>query len=97
MAQTLTDEKWRQLLHAEFAKPYYATIEKKVAERRRLTAVYPPENEVFAAFNACPLDQIRVVIIGQDPYFNPDQAEGLCFSVKKGIAIPPSLNRIYKV
>jgi uracil-DNA glycosylase len=97
MAQTVSDQKWRKLLATEFAKPYYKNIEKQVAERRKLGEVYPPVEEVFAAFNSCPLDKIKVVIIGQDPYFNPGQAEGLCFSVKKGVAVPPSLNRIYKV
>jgi uracil-DNA glycosylase len=97
MAQTVSDQKWRKLLAAEFAKPYYKNIEKQVAEKRKLGEVYPPVEEVFAAFNCCPLDKIKVVIIGQDPYFNPGQAEGLCFSVKKGVAVPPSLNRIYKV
>lgn len=96
MAQTLTDPKWRSVLAKEFSKPYYKSIEKQVAERRKVTEVYPPVEEVFAAFNCCPLDKIKVVIIGQDPYFNPGQAEGLCFSVKKGIPPPPSLNRIYK-
>jgi len=97
MAQTVSDQKWRNLLAAEFAKPYYKSIEKQVADKRKLGEVYPPVEEVFAAFNCCPLDKIKVVIIGQDPYFNPGQAEGLCFSVKKGVAIPPSLTRIYKV
>jgi len=97
MAQTVSDPNWRKLLAAEFAKPYYKSIEKQVAEKRKLGEVYPPVEEVFAAFNCCPLDKIKVVIIGQDPYFNPGQAEGLCFSVKRGIPVPPSLNRIYKV
>jgi uracil-DNA glycosylase len=97
MAQTVSDPNWRKLLASEFAKPYYKSIEKQVAERRKVGEVYPPVEEVFAAFNCCPLDKIKVVIIGQDPYFNPGQAEGLCFSVKKGVAVPPSLNRIYKV
>jgi uracil-DNA glycosylase len=111
MAETLTDPKWRQLLAPEFAKAYYKNIEKqvspkikgfliliyKVAAQRDKGEVYPPTAEVYAQFNHCPLDKIRVVIIGQDPYFNPGQAEGLCFSVKKGVPIPPSLNRIYKV
>lgn len=97
MAQTVKDEKWQSLLSKEFNKAYYKNIEKTVASRRDLGEVYPPVNEVFAAFNHCPLDKIKIVIIGQDPYFNPGQAEGLCFSVKKGVTIPPSLNRIYKV
>jgi len=97
MAETVTDPKWRQLLAPEFAKTYYKNIEKQVAAQREKGEVYPPTAEVYAQFNHCPLDKIRVVIIGQDPYFNPGQAEGLCFSVKKGVPIPPSLNRIYKV
>jgi len=97
MAQTLKDEKWRKLLAPEFNKPYYKNIEKLVLHQRTLGDVYPPVEEVYNAFNCCPLDKVKVVIIGQDPYFNPGQAEGLCFSVKKGVPIPPSLNRIYKV
>jgi len=97
MAHTLKDEKWRSLLSTEFSKAYYKNIEKVVAYQRTLGDVYPPVNEVYAAFNCCPLDKVKIVIIGQDPYFNPGQAEGLCFSVKKGVAIPPSLLRIYKV
>jgi len=97
MAQTVTDKKWRSLLSKEFSKAYYKNIEKQVAAQRALGEVYPPVDEVFAAFNCCPLDKIKIVIIGQDPYFNPGQAEGLCFSVKKGVKVPPSLNRIYKV
>jgi uracil-DNA glycosylase len=97
MAQTLKDEQWKKLLAVEFAKPYYKKIESAVATKRKEGEVYPPVHEVYNAFNCCPLDKLRIVIIGQDPYFNPGQAEGLCFSVKKGVAIPPSLNRIYKV
>lgn len=63
---------------------------------RKSATVYPPPQDVFSALNLCPLDQIKVVIIGQDPYHGPNQGHGLCFSVRKGVAIPPSLKNIYK-
>jgi len=98
MSETVTEPGWKKVLAAEFAKPYYAEIEKYVAKERKTdTPIFPPHHEVYNAFNFTPYDKVKVVIIGQDPYFNPNQGEGLCFSVKKGVAIPPSLNRIYKV
>jgi len=84
-------------LKEEFQADYFKAIESFVASERQQYTVYPPDEEVFNAFNSTPLDKVRVVIIGQDPYFNEGQAHGLCFSVKKGVAIPPSLNRLYKV
>jgi len=68
-----------------------------VANERTQYSIFPPHNEVFNAFNFTPIDEVKVVIIGQDPYFNPGQAHGLCFSVRKGVPVPPSLTRIYKV
>jgi len=93
----LKDPGWKDLLKEEFQADYFKTIESFVASERQQNTVYPPDEEVFNAFNSTPLDKVRVVIIGQDPYFNEGQAHGLCFSVKKGVAIPPSLNRLYKV
>merc|ERR1711871_550756 len=81
----------------EFAKPYFKTIvsnlEKEDAAKR---LVFPPRSEVFAAFNSTPIDKVKVVILGQDPYHNDNQAHGLCFSVRRGIRTPPSLVNIYK-
>jgi len=96
MAESLTDPEWRIALAAEFAKPYFQKIEEFVAKERASTTIWPAQEEVFAALNSTPLSKVKVVIIGQDPYFNPNQGHGLCFSVRKGIKRPPSLLRIYK-
>ncbi|ACA88245.1 uracil-DNA glycosylase [Shewanella woodyi] len=88
---------WDGFLAAEREQDYYRALQAFVlAERANGKAVFPPEAEVFTAFNLTPLDKVRVVIIGQDPYHGPDQAHGLCFSVKHGIKIPPSLVNMYK-
>jgi uracil-DNA glycosylase len=87
---------WYEELKEEFEKPYMQALSKFLrAERARGVEVYPPAKDVFTAFELCPFDQVRVVVIGQDPYHGPGQAHGLCFSVQKGIAIPPSLKNIY--
>uniref|UniRef100_A0A6B2LDE6 Uracil-DNA glycosylase n=1 Tax=Arcella intermedia TaxID=1963864 RepID=A0A6B2LDE6_9EUKA len=88
---------WKNLLSSEFENEYYKEIKEFVATERQSSVVYPADEEVFSAFQYTPLDQVKIVIIGQDPYFNPNQAHGLSFSVKKGTAVPPSLNRIYNV
>lgn len=92
------EESWKNLLADEFEKPYFASLVAKVREEygRQGVNIYPPGPEIFAAFNAAPVDKVKVVIIGQDPYHGPGQANGLCFSVRKGIAIPPSLVNIFK-
>ncbi|WP_394388977.1 uracil-DNA glycosylase [Shewanella woodyi] len=88
---------WDGFLAAEREQDYYKALQAFVlAERANGKAVFPPEAEVFTAFNLTPLDKVRVVIIGQDPYHGPDQAHGLCFSVKHGIKTPPSLVNMYK-
>lgn len=93
----LTGAGWRDALAAEASKPYFAQLASAVAaERAKSKAVYPPEQDTFRAFNLTPLDQVRVVIIGQDPYHGPGQAHGLSFSVPPGVAPPPSLKNIYK-
>jgi len=93
----LQEEGWKKVLSPEFEKPYFKDILKFLeAEKTDGSVFYPPENEVMNAFNYTPYDQVRVVLIGQDPYFNADQAHGICFSVKKGVKVPPSLNNIYK-
>ena len=90
------EESWLHHLGAEFEKPYFQQLTDFVRLEYRTTTCYPPGREIFNAFNLCPFEQVKVVIIGQDPYHEPGQAEGLCFSVKPGIPYPPSLQNIFK-
>ena len=87
---------WEAALRPEFSKPYYRSLFEQVREAYRMHQVFPPKSEIFKAFDLTPLEQVKVVILGQDPYHGENQAEGLCFSVRKGIKIPPSLENIYK-
>lgn len=87
---------WKEILLEEFEKPYFKELTNFVTEEYRHHTCYPPKEQIFAAFDACPFDRIRVVIIGQDPYHDIGQAHGLCFSVNDGIAHPPSLKNIFK-
>ena len=88
----LTDSSWRSALKDEFSQPYFQKILDFLEEQKREgKIIYPPENEIFNAFNHTPLDKVEVVIIGQDPYHGKGQAQGLSFSVKRGVATPPSL------
>lgn len=87
---------WEAALRPEFLKPYYRSLFEQVREAYRMHQVFPPKSEIFKAFDLTPLEQVKVVILGQDPYHGENQAEGLCFSVRKGIKIPPSLENIYK-
>ncbi len=87
---------WLEPLKPEFSKPYYKELYARVKEEYSKHAVFPPSNEIFSAFELTPLKDVKVVIIGQDPYHNVGQAHGLCFSVKPDVAIPPSLVNIYK-
>ena len=87
---------WLIPLTPEFKKPYYAKLYKKVIEEYQTQTVYPPADDIFNAFAFTPLSQVKVVILGQDPYHEPGQAHGLCFSVKPDVDIPPSLVNIYK-
>lgn len=92
----LKDEKWMKALSAEFDKNYFTEIEKKLAqEYKEGKEIFPPKELIFNAFNLTPLDKVRVVILGQDPYHDDGQAMGLCFSVPKVIKTPPSLKNIY--
>lgn len=94
MSQPLT---WQQVITAEREKPYFQQIEHFVAAEREFgKAIYPPEAEVFSALDSTPLEQVKVVILGQDPYHGPEQAHGLSFSVRPGIKVPPSLANMYK-
>ncbi len=87
---------WGERLKDEFAAPYFARLADFVHAEYRGGTCYPPGQEIFNAFNLCPFDKVKVVIIGQDPYHEPGQAEGLCFSVKDGVPLPPSLQNIFK-
>lgn len=87
---------WLEPLQVEFKKPYYKELYKKIMEEYRSVAVYPPADDVFNAFHFTPLSEVKVVILGQDPYHGTGQAHGLCFSVNKDIDIPPSLVNIYQ-
>ncbi len=88
---------WLEYLKEEFEKPYMQELKRFLVNEKRLgKVIYPKGSEIFNAFNSTPLDQVKVVILGQDPYHGPDQAHGLCFSVRPGIALPPSLGNIYK-
>lgn len=90
------DASWYQLLQDEFSKDYFRELTAFVRTEYQRTTVYPPPAKIFAAFDTTPVDQVKVVILGQDPYHGPKQANGLCFSVNDGVALPPSLINIYK-
>lgn len=90
------DESWRQVLQHEFDKPYFELLTNFVRHAYRTTQCFPPAGQIFRAFDLCPFDKVRVVIIGQDPYHDFNQAHGLCFSVQEGVPVPPSLVNIYK-
>lgn len=87
---------WLEPLKEEFKKPYYRDLYQKVNEEYQTQTIYPSSDDLFNAFHFTPLSQVKVVILGQDPYHGEGQAHGLCFSVKKGVEIPPSLVNIYK-
>ena len=87
---------WRRVLQAEFAKPYFKALEEFVGKERAKQTVYPPEAEMFSAFHATPFDSVKVLLLGQDPYHGPGEAHGMCFSVRPGVRVPPSLVNMYK-
>jgi|SRR5690554_29156 uracil-DNA glycosylase len=90
------EEGWKSQLINEFDKPYFKELVQFVKEEYRSKTIYPPAKLIFNAFNSTPFNNVKVVIVGQDPYHQPHQAHGLCFSVNDGIKIPPSLVNIYK-
>ncbi len=91
------EESWKAALAPEFEAPYMRSLRRFLAEQKAARRViYPPGRQIFAALDLCPLSDVRVVIIGQDPYHGPNQAHGLCFSVQPGISRPPSLVNIFK-
>ena len=87
---------WAEALKGEFSKPYYAELYKTVLQEYRTREVFPPSTDIFNAFQFTPLEEVKAVILGQDPYHERGQANGLCFSVKPGVRIPPSLVNIYQ-
>ncbi|XP_018606758.1 uracil-DNA glycosylase-like [Scleropages formosus] len=89
-------ESWRRALSAEFGKPYFSKLMSYVAGERSRHTVYPPPDQVFSWTQMCAIQDVKVVILGQDPYHNPSQAHGLCFSVQKPVSPPPSLENMYK-
>ena len=90
------EDSWQQHLGEEFDKPYFEALAAFVRSEYARTTCYPPGNLIFNAFNLCPFDRVKVVLIGQDPYHEPGQAQGLCFSVNDGVQFPPSLVNIFK-
>ena len=92
----MIDNDWLEPLQAEFKKPYYARLYRFVNDEYNNHTIYPKKQDVFAAYDRTPLAKVKVLILGQDPYHEPGQAHGLCFSVNPGIEIPPSLVNIYK-
>ena len=87
---------WKVALQEELEQPYYKKLMEIIDEEYKNHQIFPPKEEIFSAYEYTPLAQVKVVIIGQDPYHNDNQAHGLCFSVRKGIKIPPSLVNIFK-
>ena len=96
MIDVKIEPSWKELLQDEFDKPYFADLIQFVKQEYQTTRVFPPGRLIFNAFNHCPVDSTQVVILGQDPYHGPGQAQGLCFSVPEGIEQPPSLQNIFK-
>ncbi|HPQ08578.1 MAG TPA: uracil-DNA glycosylase [Bacteroidia bacterium] len=94
--QPKIDESWKKILSSEFQKEYFIQLKKFLLEEKANHIIYPPGNMIFAAYNYTPFDKVKVVILGQDPYHNPGEANGLCFSVNDGVKIPPSLLNIFK-
>lgn len=88
--------KWIEIIKEEKEKPYFKKIEETIAKDCKETPIYPPQKLVFNALNLTPFEKVKVIIIGQDPYHGPNQANGLAFSVKPNISIPPSLRNIFK-
>jgi len=90
------EESWKKRLEPEFSKEYFVRLTDFVRNEYQTGTVYPPGSLIFNAFDLCPFEKVKAVIIGQDPYHGPGQAHGLCFSVRDGIDFPPSLKNIFK-
>ena len=94
--QPVIEANWLEVLQPEFSAPYFQELKSFLLEEKKKHPVYPPGSRIFAAFNNTPFDDVKVIILGQDPYHGPGQANGLCFSVNKGVPKPPSLLNIFK-
>lgn len=90
------EETWKSHLEEEFAKDYFQELTGFVNNEYRTRIIYPEPKNIFRAFDLCPFDRVKVVVLGQDPYHGPHQANGLCFAVSQGVTVPPSLKNIYK-
>ena len=90
------EQSWKEQLSSEFEKDYFKQLTAFVRQEYQQSTVYPAGSHIFSAFEHCPFDKVKVVILGQDPYHEPGQAHGLCFSVKDGVRFPPSLINIFK-
>ncbi len=90
------EESWKKQLAEEFEKPYFLELADFVRNEYATKQIFPPAKLIFNAFDSCPFDQVKIVILGQDPYHGVGQAHGLCFSVNDGVVVPPSLQNIYK-
>jgi uracil-DNA glycosylase len=90
------ESSWSEKLKPEFSKEYFSNLSSFVKEEYRTNTIYPPGGLIFNAFNLCPFNKVKAVILGQDPYHGPGQAHGLCFSVREGVDLPPSLLNIFK-
>ncbi|MEX1248107.1 MAG: uracil-DNA glycosylase [Anaerolineales bacterium] len=96
MSDVKIEASWKEKLEVEFEKPYFQQLAAFVHEEYQKYTIYPPGGKIFNAFDKCTFDKVKVVILGQDPYHGPRQANGLCFSVNEGLPLPPSLVNIYK-
>ncbi len=94
--QVKIEKSWQEVLQPEFDKPYFENLVGFVKQEYASRTIFPPAGQIFNAFNTCPFNNVKVVILGQDPYHGPGQAHGLCFSVNDGIQFPPSLQNIFK-
>lgn len=90
------EQSWKSVLNQEFDKPYFTQLTQFIKEEYSTQEIFPKGKEIFNAFARCPLDKVKVVILGQDPYHGPGQAHGLAFSVREGVPFPPSLLNIFK-
>lgn len=96
MKEVKIEKTWKKALEQEFTKEYWESLTTSVREQYLSKKVYPPAKQVFRAFDLCPFEKVKVVIVGQDPYHGAGQANGLSFSVNEGVTLPPSLKNIYK-
>jgi len=96
MKEVHIEESWKKALRTEFVLPYWNSLTEFVRSEYLSKTVFPPPKNIFRALDMCPIEKVKVVIVGQDPYHGPGQANGLSFAVNEGIALPPSLKNIYK-